>query len=278
MKKQLIIATVLTLLVIFIIKIFLTQKEHDDEPKGKLTITGSSSMQELCDDLATNFMKLHPNIEVVKSGLGSAEAVRAVQQNICQIGDLSRELNKDENPEKYNRRILATDGIAICINVKNPVENISSKQLQEIFSGKITNWASVGGCNADIVTIGRDSASGSRTVFEKKADLKNKCKYALIQDSNGKVKYKILNDQNAIGYISFSVVDKNIKPLKIDGIEPTFENILNESYRFKHPLIQITKKDSFDEIVNIWFDFVYSQSGIKIIEANKLLAAKPPAK
>ena len=98
MKKQLIIATVLTLLVIFIIKIFLTQKEHDDEPKGKLTITGSSSMQELCDDLATNFMKLHPNIEVVKSGLGSAEAVRAVQQNICQIGDLSRELNKDENP------------------------------------------------------------------------------------------------------------------------------------------------------------------------------------
>lgn len=254
------------------------QDNNNNDIEGKLIITGSSSMQELCDDLANSFMEIYPKVEVVKSGLGSAEAAGAVQHNICQIGDISRELTIDEQPENFNKKILAFDGIAICINNDNPIENISLKQLQEIFSGKITNWASLGGTNSEIVTIGRDSASGSRSIFEKTAELKDKCRYSLIQDSNGKVKYKIINDKNAIGYISFAVVDKNLKALRIDNIAPTFENIKNHNYKFKHPLMQITKKDSFDEIVNIWFEFVYSHKGIKIIEANKLLATTPAAK
>lgn len=269
-------------ILLFFNKAILTKKnKHQNDQnslKGKLIITGSSSMQELCDDLAENFMELYPEVDVIKSGLGSAEATRAVQNNICQIGDMSRDFDADENPENFDKKILAFDGIAICVNKSNPIKNISLKQLQDIFSGKITNWASLGGPNGDIVTIGRDSASGSRSVFEKTAEIENKCKYALIQDSNGKVKYKIVNDQNAIGYVSFAVVDKNLKALKIDGIAPTFENIKNHKYKFKHPLMQITKKDSFDEIVNVWFDFVYSHKGIKIIEANKLLAASSAAK
>ena len=91
-------------------------------------------------------------------------------------------------------------------------------------------------------------------------------------DSNGKVKYKIQHEENAIGYISFNAVDKSVNSVNINGVAPNYKNILNTTYTLKHPLIQITKKDSFDEISNLWFNFVYSPKGKQTIEENGLLS------
>lgn len=238
---------------------------------GALNLFGSASMQELCEDLGDEFCLLFPKINFSKGGNGSSEAVFAVESNVAQIGDLSRNLTPSEHPENFNVKTIALDGIAICTNSSNRVKNLSHKQLQEIFSRKIQNWAQVGGENKKIILIGRDAASGTRNHFEKILNLNSPCNYDVELENNGKVKFKIQNDENAIGYISFSSLDSSINPLKINGVSPTFENILNSTYHFSHPLMQITKKDVEDDLVNAWFSFLFSKKGAAIIKRNRFI-------
>ena len=238
---------------------------------GALNLFGSASMQDLCEDLGDEFCLKFPNVCFSKGGNGSSEAVFAVESNVAQIGDISRNLTPLEHPEKFSVKTIALNGIAVCLNSSNPIKNLSFKQLQGIFSGKIQNWAQLGGKNKKIILIGRDAASGTRTHFEKILKLNSPCKYDVELENNGKVKFKIQNDENSIGYISFSSLDASISPVKIDGVSPTFENILNSTYHFSHPLMQITKKDVDDELVNALFSFLFSKKGAAIIKRNRFI-------
>lgn len=238
---------------------------------GILNLFGSASMQDLCEDLGDEFSLLFPKISFSKGGNGSSEAVFAVESNVAQIGDISRDLTPSEHPENFSIKTIALDGIAICCNSSNPVKNLSKKQLQEIFSRKIKNWKQLGGKNKKIILIGRDAASGTRTHFEKILNLKTPCKYDVELENNGKVKFKIQNDENAIGYISFSSLDETISSLNINGVSPTLENILNSTYHFSHPLMQITKKDVDDELIKAWFSFLFSKKGAAIIKRNRFI-------
>ncbi len=260
-----------------------TQKNFDvNELKGTLSIVGSSSTQEVFDALADAFMKKHKKVEVIKSGAGSAQAAISVMNKTAQIGDLSRELQKNEHPENFNICTIALDGIAICTNKKNRIKNLQTSQLKRIFSGKITNWNEIIQKNAPIVVLGRDEASGTRTSFENIIDEKNSCKYLIIQDNNGKIKEKIKNDENAIGYISFSSVDSSVNPVAIDGVAPTSENVLSSAYKLSLPINLICLKNlddkqnshdkySNDELVNEFFNSVFSNEGKKIIQAAKFI-------
>lgn len=238
---------------------------------GNLQMVGSSSMQEVCDKLANDFMKKYPKIDVVKSGTGSGEAPRVVKDGVAQIGDISRELTEEENPEYFDKYNIAIDGIAICVNKENGVKNLSINQISEIFAGKIQNWNEVGGRDGLITVVGRDAASGTRTDFEKNINTKNNCQYSVELDSSGKVKEKVKSDPNAIGYISFSGMDDFVNVINVDGVKPTDENILNGSYKLSRFFIQIVKKQTCDELVKAWIDYVYSDEGRELIKKAKLI-------
>ncbi len=238
--------------------------------KGNLFLTGSSSMQQLCEDLGDEFVKMFPHITFSKSGSGSTEAVFAIKSGMAQIGDLSRPLQHNENPHNFSSHIIALDGIAVCTNSKNKISNISLTDLKKIFSGEIKNWKQLGGDNKKIVLIGRDFSSGTRCSFEKALNLKN-IDYDIELENNGKVKFKIQQDDRSLGYISFSSVDESISPLKIDGVAPSLDNISNSTYHFSHPLLQITKKQVHDYLTQAWFSFLYSKKGAKIIKRNRFL-------
>ena len=227
-------------------------------------------MQQLCDDLGDEFMKKFPNVIVSKIGSGSAQAISAVNNGVAQIGDLSRFLDSVENPNNFKIHIIAKDGIAVCTNVKNKINNITKENLRMVFSGEINNWKELGGENKKIILIGRDFASGTRKTFEKNLNLKN-CIYNIELENNGKVKYKIQQDDRAIGYISFSALDNSITALKIDGVAPNLENISNSTYHFSHPLLQITNKQVQDDLTQAWFSFLYSKKGAEIIKRNRFL-------
>ena len=261
---------------IFLFSLFFNYKHfkkhfHFNTQNLSLTLFGSASMQQLCDDLGDEFSLLFPSVCFSTGGNGSSEAVFAVNSNVAQIGNLSRNLETSEHPETFSIKTIALDGIAICSNISNPVKNISLKQLQDIFSGKIKNWSQLGGKNKKILLIGRDSASGTRNAFEKILNLKFPCNYDAEFENNGKVKSKIQNDTDSIGYISFSSLDSSVCALKIDGVYPTLENILNSTYHFSHPLLQITKKDCENDLVKAWFCFLSSKKGADIIKRNRFI-------
>lgn len=247
------------------------KKHYFSSLSGNLYIVGSSSTQQLCDDLGDGFSKVYPKTFVVKSGNGSSQAVLAVLNNSAQIGDLSRELTPSEVKESFSSFVIAKDAIAICTNKNNNIENISSSTLRKIFQKKITNWAELGGKNKKIILVGRDFSSGTRNSFEKHLNLKNSIKYDVELENNGKVKYKVQNDEDAIGYISLSSRDESINIVKIDGIYPSIANVTNSKYHITHPLLQITKKDAKDPLLAAWFSFIYSDKGAAIIKHNRFI-------
>ena len=236
----------------------------------KILISGSSITQPLCEELGAEYLKNNTKTYFNKSSIGSADALTSVLNNTSNIGDLSKNLNEEEK-SKVNVKTFALDGIIVCVNPENKIENLTIKDLQKIFSGEIKNWKQLGGKDEKIVLVGRDSASGIRESFEKILNLKNKVKYNLELDNNGKVKFKLQKEKKAIGYVSCSTLDKNIKPIKINGITPNFENILNLKYPFFQPLCQITKKNVKDLTVEDWFSFVDSEKGANIIKKNKFI-------
>lgn len=243
---------------------------HSNNENKKILISGSSITQPLCEELGATYLKNKPKTYFNKSSIGSADALTSVLNNTSNIGDISKSLNEEEKT-KVNVKTFALDGIIVCVNPENEIENLTTKDLQKIFSGEIKNWKQLGGKDEKIVLVGRDSASGIRESFEKILNLKNNIKYNLELDNNGKVKFKLQKEKNAIGYVSFSTLDKNIKPIKINGITPNFENILNLKYPFFQPLCQITKKNVKDLTVEDWFSFVNSEKGANIIKKNKFI-------
>ena len=245
---------------------------NTSNPDLKLTLNGSTSMSKLCNALGETFMQEYPNITVEKSDTGSSAAIKAVVDGSSLIGNLSRYLKEDEINDSIVPITIALDGIAVIVNAKNKINDISSVTLRDIFTKKITNWSERGGENKIIHLIGRESSSGTRSGFEESLGLNSSyIKYDAEYPETGDIISKINNDENAIGYCSLFSVYGNIKALKINSIEINEENISNNSYPIKRPFIQIYNKKSNSNTIKLWFDFVKSEKGNLIIRKEKLV-------
>ena len=240
---------------------------------GKLTLNGSTSMTSVCDALGEAFMEKYPNVTYEKANTGSGSAVTAVNDGNAMIGDLSRDLKDDENPDNFDIYVIALDGIAVAVNNENPVSDLTQDQIAKIFTGEITNWSEVGGDGAAITVIGRESSSGTRDGFESIFNVADKCKYAAELGETGQVVQRVSSDKNAIGYVSLASAE-GVKALKVDGVEATEENVSNGTYKVQRNFTQITKKGSTDSIIKAWFDFLRSDEGQQIIKDQKLVTVE----
>src|SRR5699024_3194229 len=201
-----------------------TSEEVEDtkELSGSITMAGSTSVQPLSEELAAAFMAEHRDTRLEVSGGGSGAGVQAAQENTADFGAVSREIAEDETG--INTYKIAIDGIAVIVHADNEVDDLSLDEIQQLFSGEITNWSEVGGADEDVVVISREEGSGTRGAFTDivlgDAELTDS---ALIQNSTGAVKESVLTEPNAIGYISLGNLDDEVKGLSVDGVEPTAE-------------------------------------------------------
>lgn len=239
--------------------------------EGKLTLNGSTSMTQVCSALGEAFMAKYEGVTVEKASTGSGAAVTAVQDGTALIGDLSRALNDDENPDNFTAVTIALDGIAVVVNKDNAVEDLTHEQIAKIFTGEITNWSEVGGADADIVLIGRETGSGTRDGFEAIFEVEDACQYDAELQETGNVVSRVGSDANAIGYVSLASVSGDIKALKVDGVEATEENVANGDYVVQRPFVQIFRKGLDNDLVNAWFAFLASDEGQQIIADQKLV-------
>ena len=124
--------------------------------------------------------------------------------------------------------------------------------------------------------VGREAGSGTRDAFEEILELKNECAYANELDSTGAVMAKVASTPGAIGYVSLDVLDDSVTALKIDGVEPTEQNIKNDKYLLSRPFIMATKGEisQQNELVKAWFDYIESDAGQKIIQKVGLITVK----
>jgi phosphate transport system substrate-binding protein len=234
-----------------------------------LTIAGSTSVQPFAEKLAEIYMEVHPQLVINVQGGGSTAGIKACREKAAEIGTSSRELHADEGD--LTKIVIAKDGIAVIVNPQNPVKAVTTRQLQDIFSGKIRSWAELGWVDRPIYFVNREEGSGTRDAFEslvmKKSEISDE---ALVQDSNGSVREIIASDPQAIGYISFGIVNRQVKALAVDGIEPTLASIKSNRYTLTRPFI-FTLPPQPTPLAKQFVNFVLSPEGQAILEKEGLV-------
>ena len=238
------------------------------ELNGTIKLAGSISMEKLCEAMSESFMERNPGVTVTVEYTGSGAGLESLAAGSVDIGNASRGLKDEEKASGEVENIVAIDGIAVITNKSCSIKDVTSKDLAKIYTGEITDWAELGGEEQPIIVIGREAGSGTRDAFEELLEVKDVCAYAQELDSTGAVLAKVGTTPGAIGYVSLDVVDDTVSGLKIDGVEPTEEEILAGNYMLQRPFVMATKGkiSGQNELVQAWFNYINSDDGKEVIK------------
>ena len=235
---------------------------------GSITLSGSTSMDKLAKALQEGFMTSNRGVTVNVEFNGSSAGIEQVLKGSVNIGNASRNLKEAEVSEGAVENIVAIDGIAVIVDNANKVTDITTEELQQIYTGEVTNWSQIGGTDTPIVVIGREAGSGTRGAFEELLEIEDKCEYAQELDSTGTVLANVSATPGAIGYVSLDVINDTVTTVKLDGVEPTEENIAGGSYSLCRPFVMATKGEisEQDEVTQAFFAYIASEEGKAIIK------------
>ena len=112
------------------------------KPAGKIVVAGSSSVSPVMEKLKEAYLAVNTNAEIELQTSDSTAGMTGAIEGTCDIGMASRDL-KDSEKETLTATVIALDGIAIIVNPANPIENITSEQVKDIFTGAKTMWSEI---------------------------------------------------------------------------------------------------------------------------------------
>ena len=161
----------------------------------------------------------------------------------------------DESPVKLKVTPIGVDALVFIVNEKNKIENLTTEELRDIYSGKITNWKELGGDDVNIEAYQRVLNSGSQTLFlnlvMKDVTPVDAPKKYRIEGMDGLIETlaSYNNNGNALGYSVFYYAKKmyqkpGLKLISIDGIMPSDETIGNKKYPFLNEYYLVIREDT----------------------------------
>ena len=157
--------------------------------------------------------------------------------------------------------------MAPVVNADLGVDDLTTDQLIDIFTGKITNWKEVGGPDEEILLVTRPSSSGTRALFKNWAlnGEEEASNEALETDDSGTLLQTVEQNKGAIGYVALSylVNDDTVKTVSIDGVAPTLENTYNGTYKvwgFEHMYTNGEGSDAAQAFINYMMGDEFGES------------------
>ncbi|MCG8688028.1 MAG: phosphate ABC transporter substrate-binding protein [Desulfobacterales bacterium] len=235
------------------------------DKKGVLRISGGTAHIPVMKEAAKRIMAFNPDIQITIAGGGSGAGIKQVGEGLVNIGNSGRKPS-DTEISKYGLSMYkwAIDGVTAVVNPDNPVKSLSSKELQDIYAGKIASWNQLGGDDRPINIYTRDKSSGTRAVFWKKAlgkgDISGKAQFVT---SNGAMKSAVTNDPYAIGYVSVGYIDKSVIPVRLDNVDPSLKTVQSGEYKVARGLYSNTKGES-SGLAKEFIQYLLSPEGQKI--------------
>ncbi|MCL1809273.1 MAG: phosphate ABC transporter substrate-binding protein [Clostridiales bacterium] len=228
-----------------------------------VVVAGSTSVQPYIELLAEEFAIQHPGNSVDVQGGGSSAGITAAETGAADLGMSSRDLKEDERLWSV---VIAKDGLAVIVNPKNPVSDLSLEQVCGIYAAEITNWSQLGGTPAKIHVIAREEGSGTRSAFEDlvMGDSFRITPKAIVQNSNGAVRQIVAGDPDSVGFISLGLVDQTVKAVKLNGVAAVRENVLEGNYSLYRPFLLVAKAKP-EGLSMQFIDFVLSPEGKKLM-------------
>ncbi len=237
-----------------------------------VTVAGSTAFQPFAEKLAEQFMAEQPDIAVTVQGGGSALGVQAALSGAAQIG-MADLVQLPPEAQALTAVVVARDGIAVVVNNKNSIKDLTMEQICNIFCGKIRNWKELGGVDHEITVVSREAGSGTRSSFEKIVKDVTLTKDAIIQDSNGTIRETVAMDENAVGYLSHGLLNEKIKAVTVHGTACTTEEVVAGRYPIVRPVYLLTKGEPTGAC-KAFIDYVCSAEGQKTIKDSGLIPAK----
>lgn len=253
---------------------------------GNITIKGSDTMVNLGARWAEEFMKDYPKVSISVTGGGSGTGIAALINKTTDICQASRKMTTDEiaqaekNGVEPVEFVVALDGLSVVVNPSNSISELTFQQLSDIYTGKLTNWKNVGGKDASIVALSRDTNSGTHVFFKEYV-----VQMAGLPTQNKKLEYgskvlmmpssktgitEVAQNSNAIFYVGMGYVTDEVKVIKIKRTEtdtaivPSILGVRNGSYPVSRPLYLYTNGQPMDAI-KAYVDWVMGTKGQQIV-------------
>jgi len=243
--------------------------------KQTLQIDGSTTVGPIADAFAEAFKSNYPDLEITVKKTGSGDGAAALVDKRCDIAIMSRFMKEKEFKKAVENgvfpvaHVVAMDGVCVVVHPSNPVTQLSTSQIRDIYKGKITNWKEVGGPDLPIVAISRDTSSGTYETFHglvmNKEEMGSSIEYV---NSNPQAHARVKTTTGAVGYVGIGFLDANVKALKVDGVVPSRQTIATGQYPVARPLFMFT--NGYPKLGSMTYKFCtfyLTETGQEIIEA-----------
>lgn len=246
---------------------------NTNKTSSELTLAGSTALQPLAEQSGKTYMESNPVTITVQAG-GSGSGLKLVSEGTIDIGNsdvfAEEKIDKDKSKELVDNKVCVI-GFAMVTSKDVKVDSLTKKQIQDIFTGKVTNWKEVGGNDQVINIINRTKSSGTRatfinTVLDKTIEKEG---LGIMQDASGAAEKAVEANKGSITYLALSYLTpemkKNIKVLNIDNIEPNKDNIVTGKYSFWSYEHMYTKGGS-NKVAKAFIEYMMSSENKKLIE------------
>ena len=239
-----------------------------------IVIKGSDTLgAKLVPQLAEQFKAQHPGTTFDIAAEGSATGFAALIDKTAAIGMASRPAKPEEIANgkakgvDLKETIVAYDGIAVIVNTANSIKGLTKKQVEQIFTGEITDWSAVGGSGGKISVYTRNTSSGTYAEFKELAMKKRD--YAPDSQKlagNEQIAQEVGKNPNGVGYVGLAYTKASgIRVVPIDGASPSKGSVLAKSYHYARPTFFYTNGEPTGAVKE-FIDFTVGPEGQKIVE------------
>jgi phosphate transport system substrate-binding protein len=251
------------------------------ELSGSVTVKGSDTMVNLASAWAEAFSNENSKVSISVTGGGSGTGIAALINKQTDIANASRAMKDEEKQDAEGNGVnpvetqVALDGLSVVVNPSNPVSELSIPQLSDIYSGKVTNWKDVGGNDASIVVLARDTNSGTHVFFkEHVVQYQEKLEYGSDVQFMAATQAgfdEVAGNENAIMYGGLGYVTDEVKPLgvKKDASSPavhaSIETVKSGEYPVARPLFVYTNGEPTG-VLKAYIDWILSDEGQAVVE------------
>ena len=244
---------------------------------------GSDTIVNLALAWAEKYQSDHPDVRISVTGGGSGTGIASLINGTVDIANASRQIKSEEiDQAKSNgvdpvEHIIAGDAIAVIVNPENPVNQLTLKQISDIYSGKITNWKEVGGDDRPIVKLSRETNSGTHVYFletvlrlSSKEDKTLFSMDTLLLPSSEGIIAEVRQNPNAIGYDGLGYVPDDLKMIAIAKEEggayvlPSIPTVNDKTYPIARDLYMYTNGQP-EGLLKEYLDWIMSAEAQQIV-------------
>ena len=243
-------------------------------------IHGSTTIEPVLLTLARSFEKQH-NIPFEIEATGSRNGIRDLIEGKCDIADSSYHVTPSQVMEAEKKGVqlrefhIAFDMIVPIVHGKNKLSSISMKHLRQIYTGEITTWKNMGWKDNPIMVVSRDTSSGTYHVWNKLVAGASDAKPENVEtlSSNSAVVAQVADNPNAIGYVSKTFANSEVKMLAVDGIHPEKNIKRNADYPIRRKLYVYVDMNNLDPNTRKFLLYMLSRQGHEVIKEEGFIPA-----